>query len=48
MMSHGAVLDVVIDLRKGNPSFGNYGEEMLLAENKQPLWIPQGWAIGPL
>ena len=44
--SAGAVFDVVVDIRKGSPSFGLlYGIE-LSGANKKQLWIPPGLAHG--
>jgi len=42
----GAVLDVVVDLREGSPTYGqSYGIE-LSAENKKQLFVPRGFAHG--
>ena len=42
----GAVLDVVVDLREGSPTYGkSYGIE-LSAENKRQLFVPRGFAHG--
>lgn len=42
----GAVLDVVVDLRKGSPTFGEHMKVQLSAENKKALFIPKGMAHG--
>lgn len=42
----GAVLDVVVDIRKGSPTFGRNVALELSAENKLILWIPEGFAHG--
>ena len=42
----GSVLDVVVDLRKGSPSFGKSFSVVLSEENKKQLFIPRGFAHG--
>ena len=42
----GAVLDVVVDIRKGSSTFGRNVALELSAENKLILWIPEGFAHG--
>lgn len=42
----GAVLDVVIDLRKGSPTFLQWTGVELSAENKKMIYIPEGFAHG--
>jgi dTDP-4-dehydrorhamnose 3,5-epimerase len=42
----GEVFDVAVDLRKGSPNFGKWGGEILSAENKRQLWVPEGFAHG--
>ena len=43
---HGKVLDVVVDIRKGSPSFGKCFSKELSAENRIQLFIPKGFAHG--
>jgi len=45
-VSHGAVRDVVLDLRKGSPNYGKTGDIILSAENHLALYIPPGFAHG--
>ena len=40
----GEVLDVVLDIRKHSPTFGQYVTHILSAENKKLIWIPEGFA----
>jgi len=42
----GEVFDVSVDLRKSSKTFGQWVGEILSAENKRQLWVPEGFAHG--
>ena len=42
----GAVMDVVIDARKGSPTYGRHVTVELSADNKLQLWVPPGFLHG--
>jgi len=42
----GKVLDVVIDIRKGSPTFGKYEMCELTEENHRQFFVPKGMAHG--
>ena len=42
----GAVQDVVVDLRKGSPTYAKHVAVVLSEENKRQLFVPQGFAHG--
>lgn len=42
----GRVLDVVVDIRKNSPTYGQHYKKELSQENKFQLWIPPGFAHG--
>ena len=42
----GEVFDVAVDLRQSSPTFGKWVGEIISANNKKQLWIPEGFAHG--
>lgn len=42
----GAVFDVAVDIRRGSPTFGRWVGEVLSAENRRQIWVPEGFAHG--
>jgi dTDP-4-dehydrorhamnose 3,5-epimerase len=42
----GSILDVVVDLRVGSPTYGQHFSIELTSDNKKQLFIPHGFAHG--
>lgn len=43
---HGAIFDVIVDLRSGSPSYCQWQGVELTAANRRALYIPQGFLHG--
>lgn len=42
----GAIYDVIVDLRKGSPTYGEWEGFILTEDNKRQLLVPKGFAHG--
>ncbi len=42
----GEVYDVVVDIRKSSPTFGQWTANRLSNQNRRVLWVPAGFAHG--
>ena len=45
-VTQGEVFDVAVDIRQDSPTFGAWVGEVLSADNKKQLWVPEGLAHG--
>lgn len=45
-VTRGRVLDVVVDIRRGSPTWGDHAAIELSAENWRQLYVPAGFAHG--
>ena len=44
--TRGAIFDVMVDLREGSPTYGQWQGEELSADNRLMFYIPKGFAHG--
>jgi dTDP-4-dehydrorhamnose 3,5-epimerase len=44
--TRGAIFDVLVDLREGSPTYGQWHGEELTADNRLMLYVPKGFAHG--
>ncbi len=42
----GEIFDVVVDIRRGSPTYGKWVSAILSAENKRQIVVPKGFAHG--
>ncbi len=45
-VAKGKIFDVAVDIRKDSQTFGKWVSAILSSDNKQMLWIPEGFAHG--
>lgn len=45
-VTHGRVLDVIVDIRPGSPTYGQWYSVELSADNHRQLYVPHGMAHG--
>ncbi|UOE55158.1 dTDP-4-dehydrorhamnose 3,5-epimerase [Cytobacillus oceanisediminis] len=45
-VTRGAIYDVILDIRKGSPTYGKWQGFILTSENKRQLLVPKGFAHG--
>ncbi|WP_256759141.1 dTDP-4-dehydrorhamnose 3,5-epimerase [Cohnella sp. WQ 127256] len=45
-VASGAIYDVVVDIRRGSPTFGQWEGFIITSSNKRQLFVPQGFAHG--
>lgn len=45
-VTHGKIMDVVVDIRRNSPSFGYYNAVILSSDNAKSIFIDDGYAHG--
>jgi dTDP-4-dehydrorhamnose 3,5-epimerase len=43
---HGRIIDIIVDVRLGSPTFGQFVRVELNAKKGQQLWVPEGFLHG--
>ena len=46
MVIDGEIFDVVVDIRKGSPTFGKWAGVMISSDNHRQVFVPEGFAHG--
>lgn len=44
--TQGEIIDIAVDVRKGSSTFGQHVSVHLTSENKEQLWLPEGFLHG--
>ena len=45
-VAKGSLIDIVVDIRKGSPTYGKWDSFLLSDTNHKQVWIPPGFAHG--
>lgn len=45
-VTSGAIIDVVVDVRRGSPHYGQHVKAEISAENGSQIWVPAGFLHG--
>ena len=44
--TYGSIFDVIVDIRKSSSTFGDWTYSELTSDNKNQIWVPEGFAHG--